>query len=113
MDQIHRRNEPMKRNYALDLLKFYFAITIAVSHAPFAASFPAIASDKIVMLFFILSGYFLVSSFLSGKYESPGQYTARRLSRRRLSYIRRSLSCSSSRLVWRRKRVKCRHRLEK
>lgn len=71
----------MKRNYCLDVLKFYFAITIAVSHAPFGASFPAIASDKIVMLFFVLSGFFLVSSFDSGKYAGAGQYTWRRLSR--------------------------------
>lgn len=71
----------MKRNYSLDLLKLYFAAAIAVSHAPFGASFPVIASDKIVMLFFVLSGFFLVSSFDSGKYAGAGQYTWRRLSR--------------------------------
>jgi len=71
----------MKRNYSIDLLKFYFAITIAIGHAPFGASFPVISSGKVVMLFFVLSGYFLVGSFLSGKYSSAGQYSVRRISR--------------------------------
>lgn len=66
----------MKRNYCLDLLKFYFAITIAVSHAPFGASFPVVASDKIVMLFFVLSGFFwfpaLIPENMRGQGSIPG-----------------------------------------
>lgn len=68
----------MKRNYSLDVLKLYFAVTIAISHAPFGASFPVINSGWIVLMFFILSGFFMVSSFDSGKYSDAWQYSLNR-----------------------------------
>ncbi len=68
----------MKRNYSLDILKLYFAITIAISHAPFGTSFPVINSGWIVLMFFILSGFFMVSSFDSGKYSDAWHYSLNR-----------------------------------
>ena len=70
-----------KRNYSIDLLKLYFALLIAVGHTPFPSTLPKIASGYIVVLFFILSGYYLVCSFDSGKYADPWQYTLGRVKR--------------------------------
>ena len=55
----------MERNYSIDFLKILFALSIACGH--FKGS--VLSSDLIVELFFILSGFFLVNSFYSGKYH--------------------------------------------
>lgn len=70
-----------QRNYCLDVLKLYFAYTVAVGHSAFAGSIPMLNIDFVVGLFFILSGYFLVGSFDSGKYRDPWQYTMARVVR--------------------------------
>lgn len=76
----------MKRNYSIELLKLYFAICIAFGHANrlregFGTSIPSISSGMIVVLFYILSGFFLVKSFDSGKYSDPWNYSLARLKR--------------------------------
>lgn len=68
-----------QRNYSIDLVKFYFALVIAVWHTPFGASFPTFDAAYVVTLFFVLSGYFLVCSSDSGKYADPWQYTMNRV----------------------------------
>lgn len=68
-----------KRNYSIDLLKFYLALVVAVIHTPFAHSFPTFEGGYVVAMFFILSGYFLVQSYGSGKYATPWQYTMNRV----------------------------------
>ena len=70
-----------QRNYSIDFLKLYFALIIAVWHTPFPASFPVFDTSYVVCMFFILSGYFLVASFDSGKYRNPWDYTMNRVSR--------------------------------
>ena len=70
-----------QRNYSIDLLKFYFALLVAVSHTPYPSTLPYIAGGYIVLLFFILSGYFLVCSFDSGKYAEPWSFTMARVKR--------------------------------
>lgn len=70
-----------QRNYSIDLLKLYFALLVAVSHTQFPSTLPIIAGGSIVLLFFILSGYFLVCSFDSGKYKEPWDYTLGRVKR--------------------------------
>ncbi|MBP3685134.1 MAG: acyltransferase [Oscillospiraceae bacterium] len=70
-----------QRNYSIDLMKFYFALVIAVSHTPFPSTLPYIEGGYIVVLFFLLSGYFLVCSFDSGKYTDPWKFTMSRLKR--------------------------------
>ena len=70
-----------QRNYSIDFLKLYFALIIAVWHTPFPASFPVFDTSYVVCMFFILSGYFLVASFDSGKYANPWDYTMNRVSR--------------------------------
>lgn len=70
-----------QRNYSIDLLKFYFALIVAVWHTPFPASFPMLVPAHVVCMFFILSGYFLVASFDSGKYRNPWDYTMNRVRR--------------------------------
>lgn len=70
-----------KRNYSIDLLKLYFALLVAVEHTPFPSTLPKIPGGFLVVLFFILSGYFLVCSFDSGKYADPWQYTLGRVKR--------------------------------
>lgn len=70
-----------QRNYSLDLLKFYFALLIAVAHTPYPSTLPTVEAGYIVLLFFILSGYFLVCSFDSGKYRDPWDYTMSRVRR--------------------------------
>lgn len=68
----------MERNYSIDFLKILFALSIACGH--FKGS--VLSSDLIVELFFILSGFFLVNSFYSGKYHGDAlSYTASRLKR--------------------------------
>lgn len=70
-----------RRNYSIDLLKLYFACNIALGHAHLPTALPLINIDYVVTLFFILSGYFLVQSFDSGKYATPWQYTMNRVCR--------------------------------
>ena len=68
----------MERNYSIDFLKILFALSIACGH--FKGS--VLSSGLIVELFFILSGFFLVNSFYSGKYHGDAlSYTASRLKR--------------------------------
>lgn len=55
----------MKRNYAVDVLKVVFALFVALGHA----RIELISSNMIVNCFFALSGFFLVSSYDSGKYN--------------------------------------------
>lgn len=94
----------MSRNYNLDILKFYFAISIAISHSPFEAHFPVIPGWQIVLLFFILSGFFMVSSFDSGKYPDVWSYSINRISKIYphyllafvIQYLYLNLSCTSS-----------------
>lgn len=76
----------MKRNYSIELLKLYFAICISLGHAGwlrdgFGTSLPSISSGMIVVLFFILSGFFLVKSFDSRKYADSWEYSLARLKR--------------------------------
>lgn len=70
-----------QRNYSIDLLKFYFALLVAVCHTPYPSTLPYIDGGYIVLLFFILSGYFLVCSFDSGKYREPWAFTLSRVKR--------------------------------
>ena len=66
------------RNYAIDVIKLIFAMFIAIGHA----YIELISSDVIVHCFFILSGYFLVKSFDSGKYSGNSyKYTKARFFR--------------------------------
>lgn len=67
----------MKRNASIDVLKFVFAVFIAIGHF----SREIISSGLIVNLFFVLSGFFLVSSFDSGKYDNSWKYTFSRVKR--------------------------------
>lgn len=67
----------MKRNLSIELVKFIFAISIALGHF----SSPILDSGTVVSLFFALSGFFLVRSFDSGKYKTPWQYSAARIKR--------------------------------
>lgn len=71
----------LQRNYSIDLLKFYFACNVALGHTNLPTLLPLINIDYVVTLFFILSGYFLVRSFDSGKYATPWQYTMSRVCR--------------------------------
>ena len=69
----------MKRSYSIDFIKFIFAIAIAIGHAHYSESI--ISSGLIVNLFFVLSGYFLVNSFESEKYDNSWQYSFQRIKR--------------------------------
>ena len=69
----------MKRNYSVDFVKFLFAVMIAIGH--FTGVDGIISGGKIVNLFFVMSGYFLVNSFNSGKYENSWQFTFQRIKR--------------------------------
>lgn len=60
----------MGRNYSVDVLKLVFAIFIAMGH--FGAEL--LSSTLIVDCFFVLSGYFIVRSFDSGKYKEGGSF---------------------------------------
>lgn len=74
----------MKRNYSIDIIKFCFALSIALSHFSSLENgrlFPVINDGYLVSLFFVLSGFFLVSSFDSGKYADAGSYTMKRVNR--------------------------------
>lgn len=66
----------MKRNQSIELMKFYFAISVALGHYS-----TALFGSMAVMLFFAMSGYFLVCSFDSGKYADAWQYTMARVKR--------------------------------
>lgn len=66
----------MKRNYCVDFLKLVFAVCIALGH--YGVN---IFSETIVYCFFIMSGYFLVQSFDSGKYTDGFSYSKARIKR--------------------------------
>lgn len=66
------------RNYSIDIIKVIFALIIAIGHA----GIEIVSSDEIVHCFFVLSGYFLVRSYDSGKYnEDSINYIARKFAR--------------------------------
>lgn len=69
----------MKRNYSVDFVKFLFAVLIAIGH--FTGVDGIISGGNIVNLFFVMSGYFLVNSFNSGKYENTWKFTFQRIKR--------------------------------
>lgn len=71
----------MKRNYSLDIMKLYFAIIVALYHTSYGSSLPVIDGNWVVLFFFIMSGFFLVSSFDSGKYTDVWDYTLKRVSK--------------------------------
>lgn len=75
----------MGRNYSIDVLKFIFAIFIALGHF----GIELLSSTLIVDCFFVLSGYFVVKSFDSGKYRDGGSfsYAVARVKRIYLYYI--------------------------
>lgn len=57
----------MNRNYALDVLKLVCALWIAIMHYGVTAY-----GGPVVEIFFVISGYYLLNSFDSGKYEKAG-----------------------------------------
>ena len=68
----------MKRNYCIDFIKIVLAIFIALGHF----GVQIVSSGMVVICFFIISGYFLVRSYESGKYhEDSLKYTQGRLMR--------------------------------
>lgn len=67
----------MKRNSCIELIKFVFAICVALGNF----SVEIVPSSIVIMLFFILSGYFLIASFDSGKYCDPWRYSLGRIKR--------------------------------
>ena len=71
----------MKRNYSIELLKLYLAISVAFLHAEIETKLPFMNGQIAVVLFFVLSGYFLVGSFNSGKYDDAAQCTFSRIKR--------------------------------
>lgn len=73
--------EIMKRNYSIELLKLYLAISVAFLHAEIETKLPFMNGQIAVFLFFVLSGYFLVGSFNSGKYNDASQCTFARIKR--------------------------------
>lgn len=73
----------MKRNYLIDYIKVLFAISIACSH--YKGSI--FSAEIVVACFFVMSGYFLMACFESGKYESSYEYTKNRIKRIYLQYI--------------------------
>lgn len=66
----------MKRNYSVDALKLLFAIGIALGHYGVGNG-----SGIIVNCFFIMSGFYLVQSFNSGKYADGFYYLKARINR--------------------------------
>ncbi len=60
----------MSRNYSIDVVKLVFAIVIALGHFD-SSTFPI---GPIVDLFFLMSGYYLLNSFDSGKYLARGAW---------------------------------------
>ena len=74
-------DEIVKRNFSIELLKLYFAISVALGHAHLGSTLPIISGGYAVLLFFVLSGYFLVNSFNSNKYPSAWHYSYARLKR--------------------------------
>lgn len=67
----------MKRNTCIELIKLALACCIAVGDF----SRQLLPSGSVTMLFFILSGYFLVGSFISGKYSDPWRFSLGRIKR--------------------------------
>ena len=65
------------RNYSVDLLKVVFSLFIAIGHA----GIELVSSDIIVHCFFILSGFYMVKSYDSGKYKNSLAYTKARFFR--------------------------------
>lgn len=73
-----RESRKMKRNYCIDFIKILLAVFIALGHF----GVQIVSSGMIVICFFIISGYFLVKSFESGKYhEDSLEYTQSRVRR--------------------------------
>lgn len=56
----------MKRNYSIDVIKLAFSLFIALGHG----GIELVSSNMIVHCFFALSGFFLVTSYDSGKYNA-------------------------------------------
>lgn len=73
----------MKRNYLIDYIKVIFAISIACSH--YKGSI--FSAGMIVNCFFVLSGYFLMTSYESRKYENAYTYTKNRIKKIYPQYI--------------------------
>lgn len=73
----------MKRNTCIDMIKLFFALFIALGHY----GIEIISSDMIVNCFFVLSGYFLMKSYKSGKYKSSFQYIKHRIEKIYLYYF--------------------------
>lgn len=67
----------MKRNTTIELMKFALICCIAVGNF----SRQLLPSGTVAMLFFVLSGYFLMGSFDSGKYGDPWQFSLGRIKR--------------------------------
>lgn len=67
----------MKRNTCIELIKLGLACFIAVGDF----SRQLLPDSTVAMLFFILSGYFLVGSFVSGKYSDPWRFSLGRIKR--------------------------------
>lgn len=66
----------MKRNYSIDTLKLFFALSIALGHYGLNTR-----SGIIVNCFFIMSGYYLVQSYDSAKYLDGFSYIKTRIKR--------------------------------
>lgn len=73
----------MTRKYDVDVIKFVFAVFVALGHM----GFHYISSSIIVDCFFAMSGYFLVRSYDSGKYSSAFAYSKNRVSKLYLQYL--------------------------
>jgi len=71
----------MKRNRGIEVLKLYLALSVALEHASLSYLFPSMESNNAVLAFYMISGYFLVNSFESGKYRTPGEYSLSRIRR--------------------------------
>ena len=78
----------MKRNYCIDFIKIVLAIFIALGHF----GVQIVSSGMVVICFFIISGYFLVRSYESGKYHEDSLKYAGKTD----AYISMLRKCSSS-----------------
>ncbi len=93
----------MKRNYSIDIIKIYFALSIALSHySPLETGriLPILTGGFLVQLFYVLSGFFLVSSFDSKKYTSAGNYTMQRIRRIYPYYIAAFIALFTLHAYW-------------
>lgn len=75
------------RNYTFDVLKFIFAISIALSH--YSVNLPGVTI--VVEFFFILSGFFLARKYYYNREKdiclSPYEYTLKHIKKLYLPYI--------------------------